>query len=208
MNGIKEKTMPSYCIHLAIGNLYKKKNKIVDEASFDAGIIAPDFAKDKELSHYSAKGRKSLSLPEFLAKKVELDKYLEVNNIDSDFKRGEFLHLVTDYIYFTQFFSREQMERLGDEFMPTMYYSYDRIKEYVEEKYNVVYPGDLATVLNAIEEKRKLLGFDKGVTKENILPMKKLDSFIEFCSNIHLEQFRDKIINIKGNIVPDEGFFC
>ena len=44
--------MPSYCIHLAIGNLYAKKHDIKDKKAFNMGIIAPDFAKDKEKSHY------------------------------------------------------------------------------------------------------------------------------------------------------------
>lgn len=200
--------MPSYCIHLAIGNLYAQSNEIKDREAFDRGLIAPDFASNKEISHYSAKGRKSLKLPEFLAKKVNLFDYLENNEINSDFKRGEFLHLVTDYLYFTQFFSREQIENLDDEFLPTMYYSYDLIKEYVENKYDVIYPGDLKTVLDAIEEKRKLLGFDKGITKENILPIEKLDSFIEFCANIDLEKYKEKILSVNKNILPDEGEFC
>jgi len=186
--------MPSYCIHLAIGNLYAKKNGIEDKTSFDAGIIAPDFAKDKEKSHYSAPRNKS-NLVDFLHKKVGLKRYLNENDITSDYKKGEFLHLVTDYIYFTKFFTPEEITARGDDFMPTVYYSYDLIKDYVEEKYQVVYPGDLAVVMQAIDEKRKLLGFDKGIKKDNILPQEKLDKFIEFCANIDLEEFREKILN-------------
>lgn len=200
--------MPSYCIHLAIGNLYAKKNKIMDKESFDAGIIAPDFAKDKEASHYSAP-RDKANLVDFLHKKVQLAEYLKKNKIDTDFRRGEFLHLVTDYIYFTQFFTPEFINSFPDgEFMTSMYYSYDLIKQPVEEKYNVVYPGDLAAVIKAIEEKRKLLGFDKGVTKPNVLPMEKLERFIDFCASIDLEKFAGKINSLKLNISPDEGEFC
>lgn len=198
--------MPSYCIHLAIGNLYAKKNNITNKEAFDAGIIAPDFAKDKDKSHYSAPRDKS-NLVDFLAKKVQLAKFLETNDISSDYKKGEFLHLVTDYIYFTQFFTPEQFEKYGDEFMTTMYYSYDCIKEYVEDKYNVVYPGDLAVVMQAIDEKRKLLGFDKGVTKDNILPNEKLDRFIEFCADIDLDKFAKKVKKSCQNVVADEGCF-
>ena len=198
--------MPSYCIHLAIGNLYAQKNNIKDEESFNKGLIAPDFAKDKEVSHYSVKNRKSLALPQFLAKKVDLKKYLVENEIDSDFKKGEFLHLITDYIYFTQFFTSDEIERLNNDFLPTMYYSYDCIKQYVEDKYNVRYPGDLQTVLQAIEDKRKLLGFDKGVEKENILPIDKLDRFIHFCADLDLKECYDSIMYSTNCLLEDVEF--
>lgn len=185
--------MPSYCIHLAIGNLYAKMNKVNDKKAFDEGIIAPDFAKDKEKSHYSAPRDKKY-LVDFLHKKVGLKSYLQNNEIDSDYKRGEFLHLITDYIYFNKFFTSEEISLRGDDFMSTMYYSYDIVKEYVEEKYNVEYPGDLAVVMQAIDEKRKLLGFDKGVMKDNILPQEKLDKFIEFCAGINLEEFKNEVL--------------
>lgn len=198
--------MPSYCIHLAIGNLYAQKHEVKDKNAFDMGIIAPDFAKDKEKSHYSAP-RDKRNLLDFLSKKVQLYKFLEQNQIDSDYKKGEFLHLVTDYIYFTQFFTSEEVDKYGQDFMTTMYYSYDCIKDYVEEKYNVVYPGDLAGIMQAIDEKRKLLGFDKGVKKDNILPHEKLDKFIEFCANIDLERYAEKVKKECHNVVADEGEF-
>lgn len=200
--------MPSYCIHLAIGNLYAKKNFINNKDQFDAGLIAPDFVKDKDASHYSFQGRDKKDLAKFLNQKVMLNDYLSQNEINSDYKKGEFLHLVTDYIYFTQFFTPEYINSFeGDEFLTTMYYSYDCIKEYVETKYNVVYPGDLSVVMKSIEEKRKLLGFDRGITKPNILPTDRLDDFIEFCSNINLEEYAQKIKNENNNTYPDEGIF-
>lgn len=197
--------MPSYCIHLAVGNLYAQKNKIQDKKSFDEGVIAPDFAKDKEASHYSAP-RDKKNLLDFLHKKVQLDKYLEKNQLDSDFKKGEFLHLVTDFVYFNQFFSDEEIIKYGDEFLDYMYYSYDVIKAPVEEKYGVEYPGNIAEVMRAIDEKRRLLGFDKGVTKANILPQDKLDRFIEFCANIDLESVAEKV-RASQSVVNDGAEF-
>lgn len=202
-----EGNMPSYCIHLAVGNLYAKKNKIENKKLFDEGVIAPDFAKDKEASHYSAP-RDKKDILDFLHKKVQLDKYLDANEIDSDFKRGEFLHLVTDYIYFNQFFSDEEVLKYGDEFLDSMYYSYDCIKAPVEEKYGVEYPSNISEIMRAIDEKRKLLGFDKGVTKAIILPQEKLDRFIEFCANIDLQKFAEKIRKEQRVSCPNEGEFC
>ena len=73
--------MPSYCIHLAVGNEYAKRNYIRDIDAFRAGVIAPDFAKDKEKSHYSVPTRRQFDFVEFLAGKVQLAEYLKNHDI-------------------------------------------------------------------------------------------------------------------------------
>ena len=200
--------MPSFCIHLAIGNLYATKNKINDKSAFDSGIIAPDFQKDKEKSHYSAPKMPTDTLLDIFNKKVQLAEFLKVNSIDDDYNKGVFLHLITDYIYFTKFFSKDLIIELGEDFLPSMYYSYDLVKDHVENKYDVKYPGEISGIIENINNKRKILGFDKGITKPNIIPMEKLDKFIDFCANINLENFAKKIRSTQTNISLDEIEFC
>lgn len=45
--------MPGFHIHVAIGNEYKKKFRILNSLEFDKGIVYPDLVKDKIVSHYT-----------------------------------------------------------------------------------------------------------------------------------------------------------
>jgi len=196
--------MPSYCIHLAVGNVYAKKHKIEDVVSFNRGLIAPDFEKDKDKSHYSMENRDASNFGKFVAGKVVLSKFLNENDINDDYNRGVFLHLVTDYLYFTRFFTEEYINRMGKrDFLENMYYSYDEVKDYVEKKYQVEYPGDIAEIMNAIQEKRNSLNPDKS-DRINILPIKKLSNFIESVAEIDLDRYADVIKLSSQNVIPEE----
>lgn len=96
--------MASFDIHLAIGKSYILKNRnIINEEEFYKGIIAPDLVINKEKSHYSGKQNKE-DLLDYLANKVQLFLYLKNNNINTDYDKGIFLHLITDYLFFNDFF--------------------------------------------------------------------------------------------------------
>ena len=83
--------MAGYVIHLAVGEEYLRKhpNEIKSYDEFIQGIIAPDDVKDKSLTHYGPK-----------SSKVNLKNFFEEKDIDSDFNKGYFIHLLTDYIFY------------------------------------------------------------------------------------------------------------
>lgn len=75
-----------------------------------------------------------------LKSKVNLRKFLEENKVASDYEQGVFLHLLTDYEFFTNFFDKNYIRNVSyDDFCKDLYYSYDQINEYLEKKYYLNY---------------------------------------------------------------------
>ena len=86
--------MPSYAIHLAVAEEYLKKSNCSKEnhEKFIKGVIYPDMVKDKSLSHYGSNSSVS-----------DLSKFLSRNRVNDSFKRGCFLHLMTDYLFYNKY---------------------------------------------------------------------------------------------------------
>lgn len=195
--------MASFNIHLAVAKRYsEKQNKIKDIEEFYRGIIEPDLVENKEKSHYSG-SRNKQDILEYLENKILLYDFLKSENMDTDYKKGVFLHLITDYLFFNNFFDKEYLKSTPyEEFCKDLYYSYRKTDSYLEEKYKLEYQNFIEKINDNIrrgrEEKK---AFD--VDRENILLFSKLDNFIEYVSNIDLEKYKDKIIKNEKNILPD-----
>ena len=92
--------------------------------------------QNKDESHYNLKNRRS-SLESYLKNKVNLRKFLEENKVDSDYQQGVFLHLFTDYEFFTSFFDKDYIRNVSyDDFCKDLYYSYDQTNEYLKKNMN------------------------------------------------------------------------
>lgn len=194
--------MASFNIHFAIAKRYTEKNNISNIDEFYNGTIDPDLVKDKNISHYTGLIDRSQLLP-YLENKVVLNDFLSKNNIDTDYNKGIFLHLITDYIFFNDFFDIEYLKNLTyNEFIKDLYYSYTTIYEHLQDKYLL----DLSSYqekidLNIIENiKEKNIKESNG---NNILDLNKLDLFIERVSNIDLDKYRTKLLENKINVLPD-----
>ncbi len=183
--------MPGFQIHLAIANRYMQKHKIENKEEFLEGNIVPDF-EEKSKSHYTIKAENH-NLIEFLNNRVSVDSFLKENEVENDLKRGILLHLIADNLFFTQFFPKDYLENVGyDQFGKDLYGSYDQTNSYIEKKYNIKFPERLKErMIRNIEDARKLkkLDIEKG---KNILPLEKLDEFIERVSDIDLEEYIEK----------------
>jgi len=111
--------MAGYIIHMAIAQEYLKKHNEEYNIDFIKGSIAPDFTKDKSKTHYGKS-------PAYTG----LKDYLNNNEINNSFKRGEFLHLVTDYLFYNYYltsFKKEDLHR-----------DYDILNQDIIDKYNVL----------------------------------------------------------------------
>jgi len=190
--------MAGFHIHIAIGKEYLKKNKIVDEKSFMRGIIDPDLG-DKTITHYSGYQDKRY-LFSYLANKVCLYQYLIHNDIDSDYQKGYFLHLITDYVFFTHFMDKNYLSHVSyEDFCKDLYYSYDMNNAYLEDKYDLSNFEFKEIIEKEIKKSRKEKNM-MNETRLNLLENDKVDQFIMDIASLDLADYRDKILENKGNI--------
>ena len=184
--------MPSFQIHLAIAKRYTEKHKIEDKEAFIEGSIAPDFVKPKEISHYTIPVQTE-ALWDHLEAKVDLNRFLKENKIKTDYDKGVLLHLVTDKIFYTEFYSKEFIENTNyHQFTENLYTSYDQTNEYLEEKYHIILKKELAERIDKEIEGSKKYQKVSDKAGKNILPLDKLDAFIERMSNMNLEEYITK----------------
>lgn len=115
-------------IHLAVGKVYEKNNRIEDIIGFEKGIIAPDMAEDKSKSHYG----KNSSSP-------NLDRFIEMNGNLNSYEEGYFLHLITDYLFYNKFLNRWNID---------IYEDYNILNARIVQKYGItVIPKEIQTVV-------------------------------------------------------------
>lgn len=156
--------MPGYVIQLSVANRYIEKHpeEIKDHNKFIEGVISPDGVTDKSITHYGPK-----------SSKVNLKLFLESNEINDDFNKGYFLHLVTDYLFYNRFL---------DYFSKDIYNDYDILNKTLEEKYNVKIP----------EEVKNKVFYKTGETK--ILNLESVIEFIEKTSEYKLEYIKQRVM--------------
>lgn len=192
--------MPSFHIHLAVGKRYIDKNKMTDIDSFYKGIVAPDLVSDKKASHYTGE-RTDKTLRTYLKSKVVLKDYIQNNIINNEYEKGIFIHLITDYLFFNNFFPKDYIDNVSyDNFVNDLYYSYDLINGYLLEKYQIdtSYIDDI--IESNIADSKKSKNISGKIPATNILPLGEVDKFIEGVSNINLEECKNKILsNIEIN---------
>ena len=132
-----------------------------------------------------------------------MKKYLEKEYDSSDYQKGIFLHLLTDYLFFNKFFEREYLINVDYRcFCRDLYYSYSLLNNYLDNKYGIDY-REFGSELEdniALNKQSKRTADQVG---NNILPVDKVDVFIEYVSDIDLDAYRDKIIKNGGNVFPD-----
>ena len=140
--------MASFGIHLAIGKRYCEKVGITDGVKdIYRGIIAPDLVENKVASHYGGAQIRG-DLANNLPNKVLLTNFLTNEDIDTDYQKGVFLHLITDYLFFNDFFDKEFIACVSClKFCEDLYYSYDLLDKYLIEKYSLDY-SDFGDALN------------------------------------------------------------
>lgn len=156
--------MAGYVIHLAVAEEFIKKHPedIQDYKKFIEGVIAPDGVSDKSITHYGEK-----------SSKVNLKKFLENNEINNDFNKGYFLHLVTDYLFYNKFL---------DYISKDIYNDYDILNKTLKDFFNVKIP-------ESVKEK---VFYKQGETK--ILSLEKTINFIKKVSRYELNDIKESVL--------------
>lgn len=189
--------MPGFNIHLAIGKRYieKQKNIIKNENSFYNGLVAPDLVTNKKVSHYTAETNTS-NLEKYLQGKVRLDLYLKENKVETDFEKGVFLHLFTDYLFFNEFFEKEYIRNTTyQDFVRDLYYSYEKTNDYLNKKYNIDFSIFGDRLIKNIEKNKKEKNLKEDMkNRKLIFSEKDLDEFIEKVSSINIDEVVMRLI--------------
>ena len=156
--------MAGYVIHLAVAEAYIKKHPkdIDDYKKFIEGVIFPDSVSDKSITHYGEK-----------SSKVNLRCFLEENEINDDYNKGYFLHLVTDYIFYN---------KLLECFSKDIYNDYDILNKELQEKFDVKIPENI----------KENVFYKEGKTK--ILELKSVIKFIEEVSDYKLSEIKESVL--------------
>lgn len=156
--------MPGYIIHIATAQEYLRKHKKEFSEEFIEGTIAPDFTNDKSKTHYGKS-------PAY----ANLNNFLQNNSIDTDFNKGYFLHLVTDYLFYNKYLTKISK--------PQIYDDYDFTNKYLIEKYNIIIP-------KSVKDK---VFFKEG--KPQLLSLEMVNKLIEEVSNLNLEDIQKEVKN-------------
>lgn len=189
--------MPSIHIHLAIAERYVEKHKINNKNEFIEGSIAPDFIKPKSVSHYAIIREEKVGMMQELNDRASLKNYLKENKIENDFDRGYALHVLSDEMFFREFFTEEYFKNYTrEEFYQNLYKSYDALNLYLIEKYNIEISEDMKRRIdNNIKEVMNKRAVNKELKIEHILPLNKVDMFIEKMSDIDIDLYSKNELN-------------
>ena len=149
-------------IHLAVGEEYLRMHPgdINDYNEFIEGIIYPDSVTDKSLTHYGPK-----------SSQVNLKDFFDDRDIDDDFNKGYFIHLVTDYLFYNKFLSIFSKKYI--------YNDYDILNKKLEEEFNVKIPLKVKENVHYSSGTAKILNlnetieFIKNTAKYDISDIKK-----------------------------------
>jgi len=157
--------MPGYVIHLAVAEQYLRKNKknVENYDEFIEGVIFPDSVKDKSLTHYGNGSSNS-----------NLFKFLEENKLENSFKRGYFLHLLTDYLFYNKYI---------EVFSKDIYNDYDILNLKLINKYKVALP----------EKIKQYVFFKEGELK--ILSYELVEKLIEEISDMNIDEIEKDVKN-------------
>lgn len=146
--------MAGYVIHLAVAQEYLKLHPEEQYEEFIQGVIFPDSVKQKSTTHY---GKSSAY--------TNLGEFLKENDINNSYKKGYFLHLLTDYLFYNYYL---------DSFnKATIYRDYDILNNKLIDKYKVNIPNNIKDKVFTIEGETQILHFELAC--EIIEEISKLD---------------------------------
>lgn len=175
--------MPGFVIHLAVAYEYLKNydKEISNKKNFFEGILAPDFQKNKMISHYGNYG----------ISHIGLKKFLEVNDIDikSDFGKGYILHLITDEAFYNDYFRNETEYIINKNIK--FYNDYDCTNKKLIEYFKIEYIPKRAKEYIKIKDE-----------EPKILEINKLIKFIKSLSTVPLQK-QIESIKLNNKIIID-----
>ncbi len=191
--------MASFSMHLAIAKLYLKDHPEENEEKFIEGTLEPDMVPSIE------KGRTHYGLHAAWSNPA---KYLQENDkkIENSHKRGYFLHLVTDYLFYhklidiDKILDKSKMEKVLngnttdvlakqslDEWVKNQRNDFSVLEEEIEERYQ------LKEYINKLPDKvKRVMTCINGELK--VFDRDSLFEFLEDISQIDLDKMTEELL--------------
>lgn len=158
--------MPGYVIHLAVAEKQFELDNIQNKDEFIKGVIAPDLLKNVGIdSHYGNSSNPNLK------------KFLEKHDLQTDYNKGYFLHLVTDYLFYSKYLEK---------WVPEIYEDYNSLNQILIKKYNIKIPREVENCVKFSDKALTILKFDDII------------SFIETVGKISINQMCKKYVGEKN----------
>ena len=183
--------MASLALHLLVAEEYLKFHKIDNVDDFIKGVFAPDMTDDKVASHFSIY-KKDMSYTDLLKNKVDLTQYVKNYDIETDFRKGEFLHLFTDYVFYNQYlihlntYKTLARSKVGD-LNGVLYDEYNRVMHWLKQNYTLAYINRIPSKFTAsVDEKMQI--FDENSLKK----------VINYLADVDIDIMYKMIQNTKG----------
>lgn len=180
--------MPSLMLHLKIGEEYLKTHKVENPEQFLKGCLAPDFAKDKRASHFG-KNEEATDYSTILENKTDIVKICQNVNLDSDFNKGVFLHLITDDFFYKNYMIekmqgyKEFLEMPLEQEHREIFEEYNRLAYYF-------YQTQLPQNMHLLPE----VGKQFEANKMKYFEEKDIEMVIEKMSNLDLQKLHDSVL--------------
>ena len=125
--------------------------------------------------------------------------YVENNSIDTDYKKGEFLHLYTDYVFYTQYLihldSYLTIEDKYKDLNDMLYTEYDRVMHWIGTNYKLKYLSFIPAKFTK-EKQEDMVLFDSTSLKR----------VIDYLSDTDIDRVYNVIKNSKGKFSLDLHF--
>lgn len=184
--------MPSLMIHLLIGEEYCKKNNVLDKMQFLVGVLAPDMYSPKSTTHFSRKTNNK-TYTEDIKNYINLKAFCKNTDINSDYNRGMFMHLLTDEYFFNRYLLNNHkykaIEHLNMlEIERILYEDYDKLNTWIHK-----FHPQLKTYLLPQQ-----LTLPKDGTLE-LLSVEDIQKIIDYCSSFDLDNLYKTISQNKDN---------
>jgi hypothetical protein len=179
--------MPGVVIHLAVAKEYLKKQSLTDKMRLFEGSLAPDDAENPATTHHSSLDFHNDALS-FLNGKINIYETLSNFDLNTDYGRGYFLHLITDYEYYNLVKRQRDYSCMPyRELKDSLHHDYNVTTSHFKEKYDIVLPDYL---------KR----FDSELEGDPVaLSLEQYDDFVKRMGEINLEEYYRALLNEKPN---------
>ena len=184
--------MASLMIHMVVAQEFCKKNNIENIELFLKGNLSPDLTENKQLAHGVTDYKPLKNYDDVIRGRVNLQVCCKLLDLNDDFQKGVFLHLITDYYFYNHYMVNLETyksitNKTHEKVNPIVYDEYGKVARVLISKFDDIRLDLLPDFARVVSEKDMVL-----FSKEGIL------NVIEVCSSFDLLEIFNKVKQEEG----------